>query len=410
MIRTATFFLFLMPAWAQPPAPAWLQWGGPYRNFQTEATLADAWPASGPRIIWRRPLGEGYSSILVENGVLYTMYRNGSTEYVLAADASTGKTIWEYSYSASFHSDAAEEGNGPHATPAIAGNRIFTVGASGKLHCLDKKTGKVLWDHDLWNVWFRGSQLIYGYASSPLVYRDTILLPLGGSGQAMISFRQSDGATVWKKGDAGNAYSSAVLISVGGLEQAVVMTRFHLVSFNPINGDVQWSREHHADYGLNIFTPLWGPDNVLLISAAYNAGSTALELTRSGSQTIVKELWHSDSFYVKHVNVQRIGDAYYASSGNSGPTPLTAADAKTGKILWRERGYPEANLIYAGGKVIILDQDGNLTLARLSPQRLQVLSSAPSLLKSNAWTPPTLVGTRLYIRDRHEMMALDVGR
>jgi len=401
--------LFCASLSAQSDGIPWLQWGGPHRNFQTEAKMPDAWPAAGPKILWRRPLGEGYSSILVENGRLYTTYRNMSTEFVIAADANTGKTIWEYSYSAPFHNDAAEEGNGPHATPAIAGDRIFTAGSSGKLHCLDKKTGKVLWEHDLWNLLYRGSELIYGYASSPLVYRDTIILPVGGDGHAMMSFRQSDGSTVWKKGDAGNAYSSAVLIQVDGLEQAVVMTRFHVVSFNPLNGDVQWSREHKADYGLNIMTPLWGADNVLVVSASYGAGTTALELSRSGNQTNVKELWHSHTFYVKHVDMQRIGDVLYAASGDSGPTPLTAVDVKTGKILWRQRGYPEANLIYADGKVVILDQDGNLALARVSPEGLKVLSSVPSLLKNNAWTPPTLVGTRLYIRDRHEMMALDLA-
>jgi outer membrane protein assembly factor BamB len=187
-----------------------------------------------------------------------------------------------------------------------------------------------------------------------------------------------------------------VLINVNGVDQAVVMTRFHVVSFNPINGDVQWSHEHKADYGLNIMTPVWGVGNILVVSASYNAGTTALELTRAGNQTNVKELWHTYDFYVKHVNMQRIGDVLYAASGNSGPTPLTAADVKTGKTLWRQRGYPEANVIYADGKVIILDQE--------------VLSTAPSLLKSNAWTPPMLVGNRLYIRDRHEMMALNLGQ
>jgi len=407
--RTLACLLLCARLSAQSDGLPWLQWGGPHRNFQTEAKLPDSWPAAGPKILWRRPLGEGYSSILVENGRLYTMYRNMSTESVIAADANTGKTIWEYSYNAPFHNDAAEEGNGPHATPAIAGDRIFTAGASGKLHCLDKKSGKVLWEHDLWNLFYRGSELIYGYASSPLVYRDTIILPVGGDGHAVMCFRQSDGSTVWKKGDAGNAYSSAVLIKVDGLEQAVVMTRFHVVSFNPINGDVQWSREHKADYGLNIMTPVWGAGNILVVSAAYDAGTTALELSRSGNQTNVKELWHSHTFYVKHVNMQRIGDVLYAASGNSGPTPLTALDVRTGKILWRQRGYPEANLIYADGKVVILDQDGNLSMARVSPERLQVLSTVPSLLKNNAWTPPTLVGTRLYIRDRHELMALDLA-
>ncbi len=401
---------FLAPAGTQFDGTPWLGWGGPHRNFQTEAKLPDSWPPAGPKIVWRRPLGEGYSSIVVESGVLYTMYRTGATETAIAANANTGKTIWEYSYGAPFHSEATERGDGPRATPAIAGDRIFTAGASGKLHCLDKKTGKVLWSHDLWDSKFNGSRLIYGYASSPLVYRDTIILPVGGTGQAMMSFRQSDGSMVWKKGDAGNAYSSPMLINVGGLEQVVLLMRQHVVAFNPVNGDVQWSREHKADYGLNVFTPLWGTDNVLVVSASYNAGTTAFQLSRSGNRANVEQLWHSNRFYVKHVNVQRIGDVLYASSGDSGPTPLTAVEIKTGKILWQQRGYQRANMVYADGKVIILDEDGNLSLATLSPQGIKVLSTAPSLLKNNAWTPPTLVGSRLYVRDRREMVGLDLAR
>ena len=102
---------------------------------------------------------------------------------------------------------------------------------------------------------------------------------------------------------------------------------------------------------------------MLLISAADDAGTMALELSRSGNQTSVKELWHSNRFYVKHVNMLRRGDVLYAMSGDSGPTPLSAAEVKTGKILWQQRGFPEANLVCADGKVFILDPDGNLSLA-----------------------------------------------
>ena len=180
--------------------------GGPHRNFQTEAQgIADRWPASGPRILWKRALGEGYSSVLVENGVLYTMYGRPGEEIVLSADAATGKTIWERSNRVSFHNDAADRGNGPHATPLIVGGRMFTTGVTGRFECLDKKTGKLLWSHALWEE-LNGSRLMYGYASSPLAYRDLVLLPIGGSGRAMAAFRQADGSVAWKKDDAGNAY------------------------------------------------------------------------------------------------------------------------------------------------------------------------------------------------------------
>ena len=129
----------------------WTQWGGPNRNFQTEASgLKETWSATGPKVIWKRPLGEGYSSPAVENGVLYTMYGKQGEEVVLAADAGTGKNLWERANPMNFRSDAPEMGNGPYSTPLLAGDRLYTTGVAGLLQCLDKKTGKVVWTQQLW--------------------------------------------------------------------------------------------------------------------------------------------------------------------------------------------------------------------------------------------------------------------
>src|SRR6185503_11741529 len=155
------------PAPPQPPTPQWTQWGGPHRNFQTEATgLKDTWPAGGPPVIWKRPIGEGYSSPAVENGVLYTMYGKPRQEFVLAASAETGATIWEQSNSMTFTSDAAQDmGNGPYSTPLVVGDRLFTTGVFGRLQSIDKKSGKLLWTQELWNN-HKGTRTMYGYASS----------------------------------------------------------------------------------------------------------------------------------------------------------------------------------------------------------------------------------------------------
>src|SRR4051794_28836642 len=177
---------------------AWTQWGGPHRNFQTEAAgLRDTWPPSGPRVIWKRPLGEGYSSPSVEHGVLYTMYGQPRQEVVVAASAETGKTLWEASNPMTFQSDAASEmGNGTYATPLIVGERVFTAGVAGRLQCLDKKTGRLQWTQELWRD-HRGSRLMYGYACSPIAYRDMVIVPVGGPGKALMAFRQADGTVAW---------------------------------------------------------------------------------------------------------------------------------------------------------------------------------------------------------------------
>jgi outer membrane protein assembly factor BamB len=394
---------------ASPVVP-WTQWGGPHRNFQTEATgLKDTWPASGPRVVWKRPIGEGYSSPAVENGVLYTMYGKPKVEVVLAADAETGTTLWEQTTPMTFNSDAsAEMGNGPYSTPLIVGDRLFTTGVSGRLQCLDKKTGKSLWRQQLWED-FGGSRLMYGYSSSPIAFRDTVIVPVGGRGKAVVAFNQSDGKVAWAKNDYGNVYSSPVLINVDGLEQLAVLMDGALIGVNPHNGDLQWQAPFKADYSIAVATPVCGPDKLIFISSEYNGGAKVIELQRNGMQTTATELWASPRLRLHHGNAMRIGDAIYFSSGGKGSQAiLSAVDVRSGKIHWQERSIEKATFVWADGKLITLDQDGNLMIAHPSPQGFKIAAKA-SLLSRLSWTPPVLVGTRLYIRDRKELMAVDLS-
>lgn len=259
----------------------WTQWGGPHRNFHTEASgLKDTWPASGPRVIWKRPLGEGYSSPAVEDGVLYTMYGKPREEVVLAANAETGQTLWEQSNPMSFQSDAAlEMGNGPYSTPLLGGDRLFTTGVAGRLQCLDKKTGRLLWTQQLWED-HRGSRLMYGYASSAIAFRETVIVPVGGRGKSVMAFRQADGKVAWEKNDFGNVYSSPLLINVDGLEQLALLMDGAVLAVNPHNGDLQWQVPFKADFSIAVATPVWGPGNLLFVSSEYNAGTKVIELQR----------------------------------------------------------------------------------------------------------------------------------
>ena len=143
--------VLLLAAPAAAQALDWPQWGGPNRNFVSEVKgLAAVWPEGGPRRLWGRELGEGYSAIAAAGDRLYTMTRRGDREVVVALDAATGRTVWEDAYEAPFSKEySTENGPGPHATPGVAGERVFTAGATGKLHALDRRSGKPLWAHDL---------------------------------------------------------------------------------------------------------------------------------------------------------------------------------------------------------------------------------------------------------------------
>ena len=283
---------------AQTAAPAWTQWGGPTRDFMVPSTgLANSWPASGPKRLWTRALGEGHSAILAENGRLYTQYRpliaNGRSqeEIVTAVDAATGTTIWEHRYPSPTTGVDFSEGAGPHATPLIAGNRLIVVGSRREFMALDKHTGKVLWSHDLIKE-YRAPAIDRGMANSPLLFNNTILLPIGARGQALGAFNLDTGAAVWRAGHANYSPASPIVIEVDGQKQVVLFGGDRIVGLDPSSGTELWNHDHRTDWGLNISTPVWDPaEHLLLFSSAYGTGSRALELRHTSGKTAVREVW-----------------------------------------------------------------------------------------------------------------------
>jgi outer membrane protein assembly factor BamB len=392
------------------PGVAWTQWGGPHRNFQTEAAgLKDQWPASGPKIIWKRPLGEGYSSPAVEDGTLYTMFGKPREEVVTACDAATGRTLWEHATPMTFQSDAAQDmGNGPYSTPLIVNERLFTTGVAGRLQAIDKRSGKLLWTQQLWSE-HNGTRVMYGYASSPIAWRDTVIVPVGGHGKSVIAFNQADGRMAWAKNDYPNAYSSPLLINVDGLDQLVVLMDGAVFAVNPNNGDLQWETPFRASYGIAVATPVWGPANLLFFSAEYDAGARVMHLQRTGNQVKASEVWTSNRLRLHHGNAICLGDTLYFSSGGKGSVAIfTAVDFRSGKVLWQDRSIAKATFVWADQKLITLNGDGDLMIVHPAREGFKVAAKA-SLLTSLAWTPPVLVGSRLYIRDRRSLMAVDLG-
>jgi len=148
------------------------------------------------------------------------MYGRHREEIAIAMDSRTGKTLWEHKTAVSFDSDAREMGNGPYATPLVLADRVVAAGVSGRLQCLDR-SGKLLWTQELWSA-HKGTQLMYGYASSPIRFRDTVIVPVGGKGKALMAFRIADGSVAWSRLDHPNAYSSPMFINVDGLKQLVM--------------------------------------------------------------------------------------------------------------------------------------------------------------------------------------------
>lgn len=404
-----TPLLFLAICFVEAQAQSeWSQWGGPSRDFMTTSKgLAATWPATGPRRLWSRPLGAGHSAVIVGGNTLYTMYSEGEQETVIALAADTGKTIWEHKYPSPHAGLDYEFGVGPHSTPLLVGDLLFAVGSRGNVFALDKKSGKVAWSHDLWKE-YGGTKMGRGYSCSPIAYKNTVIFTLGGPGQTLIAFNQKDGTVAWKNQTLDLSPASPIIINVDGQDQLIAFLGKVVAGIDPNNGNLLWSHGHVTEWGLNISNPVWGPDNLLFISSAYNGGSRVLKLTQKDGKTAAEELWSSKRMRLHHGTAIRIGDYVYGSSGDFGPAFFAAVNVKTGEIAYQDRSFPKVNFVLADGKLIILDEDGNLALAIASPTELKVISKV-SVLKNLAWTAPTLVGTKLYLRDRRTITALDLS-
>lgn len=404
----STLLLCVWVGAASQARPDWPQWGGRHRDFKADTPgLADSWPEDGPRRLWARALGDGYSAIVVADDVLYTMYRKDDHEFVIALEAGSGKTRWQHRYPAPFLPDTdLGPGPGPHATPLIVGDRICTVGVTGILHCLDINTGKVLWKHPLLEE-FAATVLFRGYSSSPLAYNDSVIVTVGGTGHAVVAFRVGDGTVKWQKQDFQVSHASPLLTRFKGQDQLVVFAGEVIAGLDPRDGELLWQSPHPLSGNHVASMPVSAEGGRLFFSSAYGGGSRCIELTQSGNETVATEAWHTSRMRVHHSNTIRVGDHVYGSSGDFGSVIFTALDLQTGTTSWQDRRLGRSACVYADGKLIALEEDGHLSLATVSPAGLEVHSKV-RLFNGKAWTPPSLVGKNLYIRNRKEIMAFEL--
>jgi outer membrane protein assembly factor BamB len=326
-------------------------------------------------------------------------------EAVVALDAKTGTTKWEFSYDVRFRSD---QGSGPHVMPQVAGDLVFSVGSTGKLHALKAGTGKVVWKRDLYEE-FGATRTQFGYSSHPLLYHDRLIVVSGGKGKAVAAMEQHSGRILWAGHTFNNAFSSPVLVRAGGHDQVIVLAAQQILGLDPATGNALWLHPLGTDPGAAFAaTPLYDPETQTLVFS-YHGGSTALRVSAAGSRVTVERLWRNNKVRSVFSNLLLIGDLIYMSRGSYGPGFLTSADIKSGESRWTARGFPNANFLHVDGKLIILDEDGWLMLARPKPDgSLEILSKA-HVLSHNAWTIPTLAGTTLYLRDRKIIIALEIG-
>ena len=391
-----------------PLAAQWTQFGGPARDFALAGALKIAdWGEAGPLSVWRRELGPGYAGLVSDPEAkrLFTLTRDGEEELIVALDARTGGTIWEHRYSAPVADLRGVDmayGNSPQATPALGGGRLFSLGFTGIFHALDIATGKVLWSKDLAKE-HQARIPYFGHASSPLLIDDpenpqrkTIVVLAGGA----LAFDSATGALQWENRTFQASYASPILAETAFGPQIIAAGAGEIVALEPSTGALLWRHEYANQHRTILGTPILVEDDLLFVSV-YFLGSRGLRLV---ARDRVQQIWEQPDFQVSQFNAVRRGSTIFSTFRNN----LLALDARTGEILWRERRFGSANLVQVGSRTLLLGDSGQLTAARLHGSGIETLQSA-RILDGRSWTPPTVIGDRLYARDQGIVLAHDLS-
>lgn len=374
----------------------WPQFLGPDRNGTSpDEKLVPAWIANGLRELWRVPLGEGYSGFAVRGDSAFTMYGNGREDFLIALDSRDGRVLWRYRTGPSPRD--LYGGLGPRVTPAIDGALVLTMSAQGDVLALDAESGTVVWRRALASEHgFRAPA--EGVASSPLVADGRVYVMNGGrDGRTVLALDASTGRTLWTSVDDRTSYSSPVRADVRGVPQAFFLTGAHLFSLDPASGRVLGSHPWPTYDYVNAATPLVVPPDRVFISSGYDQGAALLRLSIDG----IEELWRSREMK-NHFN----NSVHYASAFlGFDQSILKAVDAETGALLWRERGFGHGSIIVVGSHLVILSDDGELSAARASREALRV-EARHRVLDGKTWTPPSIAGGRIFVRNALEAVAL----
>lgn len=379
-------------------ADDWPQWRGPYRNgISEEKGWLSVWPADGPKSVWQGKVGIGYASLSVSRGHLYTLGNVGEEDSVYCLDANTGAEVWKHSYPCS--SKDPNGYPGPRCTPTVDGDRVYTVSREGHLFCLKADDGKVVWSKDLRKD-FGASVPTWGFAGSPLVEVNLLLVETGAPGASVVALNKLTGALVWKNGSEGAGYSSLVAYTLGGQRCLAVFSREHLVGRSMRGGTELWRFPWKTSYGVNSATPIVEGDKVFA-SSGYNFGCGLLQVSTGAPRV----LWQNKNMR-NHVNscVLWKNHLYGFDEGE-----LKCLDFQTGAVKWAEKGYGKGSLMLADGKLILYSDGGKLGVAEASPAGFKELSKAQVLGGKSTWAAPVLANGKLYCRSSESLLCLDVA-
>ena len=387
----------------------WPQWLGPTRNGVSSEAVA---PWKGPlKVLWKKPVGEGHSSPVVAGGKVFLHTRVGDkTEEALSAfDATTGELIWKsVPQERGKFADPFKFGAGPRATPAVFDGKAYTYGITGMLTCIDADTGKLVWEVDTLKK-YKANNLFFGVSGSPMVRGDMVLVEVGAKGASIVAFDRETGEEVWKSLDDPASYGSPITIGKGKDRQVVFLTGKQLVGLAPLDGRLLWDFPLVDKFSESSTTPVVAGD--ILFGSSVTYGGVALKLGKDNGKTTVKELWKDGKYNCYFSTPVPAGPHLYMVTGSllQKKATLRCVELATGKERWKREnvGAYHASLLRTGdGKLLLLEEEGDLCLVEPDPKEYREL--ARSKICGNTWAHPALSDGRLYVRDRNELICVQL--
>ncbi|MEM7052590.1 MAG: PQQ-binding-like beta-propeller repeat protein [Acidobacteriota bacterium] len=379
----------------------WSQFRGADRSgVSNEKGLLKAWPEDGPKVLWRKSIGDGFATVTTHDKAVYVLAGDAENEYALRLDPASGDEVWRTVIGPMFEEAF---GNGPRSTPVVDGDRLFALSSTGKLSALAIADGTVKWQIDVTET-FGARVPQRGFCPSPIIEGDLLILEIGGSEQrAVVALEKTSGELRWANRESrGGGYSSPIAVTVDGVRQLIFVhsTAREISSISP-EGEVLWTHEWPPGA---IAMPVFVPPNRVMVSASADVGAVLLEISTEEGQTSVQEVWRN-RVMKNHFSSSVHHDGFIYGFDNG---TLKCIDAATGEQKWARRGFGKGTLIAADGLLFILGDRGQLALAEATPESYSEAGRWQAF-KSKTWSAPALADGRLYLRDQQEIVCLEVA-
>jgi outer membrane protein assembly factor BamB len=405
-------------------ASDWTQIRGPTFNGSTVEEVSARWLATGPKVIWKRPLRAGFSSFVVQGKNLCTLVlrpSGGATnEACICLDAETGRERWarilgpaKYTGvgydSGNWGAPGNQGGDGPRSTPSINDGRVYVISSRLVLFCFAADDGEILWKKDL-VAEHGGTPITYENAASPVIVENMLLLAGGGPGQSILGIDKVTGEVVWRGYDELLTHSTPAVAMMNGIRQAIFYTRSGLFAINPDNGENLW-RYNFPFRVCAAITPVVA-GNLVYCSAGYGIGSGVCRVERFSKPPSVTEVWrlrHNEpvaNYWSTPVYKQGHLFGMFGFK-KFGTAPMKCVELATGEVKWSQPGFGHGNVILAGSVLLVLTGAGDLVLVEPSSQAYREIARA-KILTGKCWSTPSISKGRLYARSTTEGICVDL--